>query len=67
MLWYIHTVEKCYSHEKQKGKGKIDRLEGETDTYNTPFSVIDKTSRHKITKYREDLNSIINLFDLTGI
>ena len=50
----------------------MDGLTGEKDPsqsedFNTPFSQIDKTSRHKITEYIEDLNSIVNQLDLIDI
>ena len=33
--------------------------------YNTPLSVLDKSSRHELNKRTEDLNNIINQFVLT--
>lgn len=35
--------------------------------FNTPLSVLAKTSRHKICKDTENLKDIINQFDLTNI
>lgn len=35
--------------------------------FNTPQSVIDGQDRQKISKHKEDFNSIINKLDITGI
>ena len=50
----------------------MDGLKGEKDPsqsedFNTPFSQIGKTSRHKITEYVDDLNSMFNHLDLIDI
>lgn len=48
-------------------KGEIDKSTIIVEDFNTPFSVIDASSRQKISKYIVDLNSAINQIDLIDI
>lgn len=48
-------------------KGEIHKSSTIVEVFNTPFSVIDISSRQKISKYIVDLSSVINQSDLTDI
>lgn len=47
-------------------KGKIDNSTI-VDGFNTPFTIMNKTTKQKINKETEDLNNTINQADLTDI
>ena len=66
MLW-VWSKKKIHEAKLIGLKGEIERFTFVIGNFNTPLSEIDKSSKQKISRHIDDLNTTIIQFDLIDI
>lgn len=63
----LHLITDSKYMKQKQLKQETDKSTIMKRGFNTPQSVTDRQDRQKISKHKEDFNSLINKLDITGI